>query len=339
MRAELEQQRLALLRDFKTLADVAAASAAAICGIATCPRSVSIVITCKNKARVLPVVLERIARQTRRPDLVVLADDASTDPSVEIFEKKCREHGLARVVAALPPGENYRLNTIRNLGFEAALDGLVMLIDGDVVLSPVYVERHLQQHIRHRHIVSMGPRFEYGTEDMGGPVNFMWGYGAEQQGLDADGYLPAWQRAHGGLCVSRAIWKAIGGFDEGYNGTYGIDDLDFLFRLFLAEVFPICDFEAYCIHIPHDTQFRGGGRDSNGNIAYFCRKYGVPESVLADPIDFSPLKHRRSNWAKDYSEFLKSTMAKKAPAPWATNTSRTAGLVSRFFSRAYERRQ
>ncbi len=269
----------------------------------------------------------------------MLADDASTDESVDIFLNKCREFSLAHIVTALPPDENYRLNTIRNLGFEAALDGLVILIDGDVVLSPVYIERHLQQHVRHRNIVSMGPRFEYGTGDRAGPVNFMWGYGAEQQGLDADGYLPAWQRGHGGHCVSRALWKAIGGFDEGYNGTYGIDDLDFLFRLFLADVFPICDFEAYCIHIPHDTLFGSGGRDSSGNIAYFCKKYGVPETVLADPIDFSPLTRRRSNWAMVYSEFLKGLRAKKTPRPWATAPSEHVGLITRFFSRAYGRRQ
>jgi glycosyltransferase involved in cell wall biosynthesis len=338
MREALEQQRIALLDDFKPLTPLAAELAGAVRGIETDPNRASVVITCKNKALVLPVVLERIARQTRRADLVVLADDASTDASVEIFEAKCREFGLAHVVAALPPGDNYRLNTIRNLGFEAALDGLVMLIDGDVVLSPIYIERHLQQHVRHRNIVSMGPRFEYGTENRAGPVNFMWGYGAEQQGLDADGYLPAWQRAHGGLCVSRAIWKAIGGFDEGYNGTYGIDDLDFLFRLFLAEVFPICDFEAYCIHIPHDTLF-AGGRDSRGNIAYFCKKYDVAETVLADPIDFSPLAHRRSNWAKDYSEFLRGLKARKASRPRATNPTRHAGLATRFLSWAHGRWQ
>ncbi len=331
MREALEQQRIALLDDFMALAGPAGELAAAVRGIEADPNRASVVITCKNKAPVLPVVLERISKQTRRPDLVVIADDASTDESVDIFLNKCQEFGLAHIVAALPPGDNYRLNTIRNLGFEAALDGLVMLIDGDVVLSPVYIERHIQQHLRHRHIVSMGPRFEYGTGDQGGPINFMWGYGAEQQGLAADGYLPAWQRAHGGLCVPRATWKAIGGFDEGYNGTYGIDDLDFLFRLFLAGVFPICDFEAYCIHIPHDTLFGGGGRDSSGNIAYFCRKYDVPESVLVDPIDFSPLTQRRSNWARDYSDFLKGLKTKKAPHPQATNPNRTSGLITRFF--------
>jgi hypothetical protein len=183
-----------------------------------------------------------------------------------------------------------------------------MLIDGDLILSPNYVELHHKLHINQQEqIASLGPRFEYANDDLTGPVNFMWGHGVEQQGIGSNGYLPNWQRAHGAACLQRGVWRAVGGFDEAYNGKYGIDDLDFLFRLFLAGIYPISIFEGYCIHIPHPTGFAGGGRDPRDNIALFCEKYAVPETVLWDSIDYTPLHARNANWAVDFAAFARTT--------------------------------
>jgi GT2 family glycosyltransferase len=304
MTYQIEEYRERLLRQNPHLNKVASYLSSAVKNLTVRPDVASIVMTCKNKSSSLPAVLGRIAAQTRHPDAVVLADDASTDNSVELFINECRRYGLKWEVATLPAGGNYRLNTIRNLGFQRSPDGIVMLIDADLILSPVYVERHLAMHASSdTPIASLGPRFEYASEARDGPIGFMWGYGAEGQGIGCQGYLPVWQRAHGALCITRSVWRAVGGFDEAYNGRYGIDDIDFLFRLFLAGVFPRCDFEGYVIHIPHRTTFGDGGRDPHGNIEFFCRKYGVTEAILADSIDYSPLASRRSNWATDFSAF------------------------------------
>ena len=305
MKTVVEMQRRRLLQAHPHLAPLASQLSLAVQNAEVETECVSMVITCKNKLSTLEPVLRRIAEQTRRPDWVVLADDASTDQSVPTFIELCRSHGLPWKLAALPAGGNYRLNTIRNKGFGMSPEGLVVLIDGDLILSPIYIERHLALHrAAVQPIGTMGPRFEYANETRDGPVNFMWGNGAEQQTLGGDGHLPAWQRAHGAMCLPRSIWQAVGGFDEGYNGKYGIDDLDFLFRLFLAQVYPVSDFEAYCIHIPHRTTFDGGGRDPHGNVDYFCSKYGVGEEVLGDPLDYSPLTRRRRNWAEDFAGFM-----------------------------------
>jgi len=307
----IHEHRRRFLGEHPHLSKVAAHLASATDNLRPKTDIASIVITCKNKSGSLPAVIARIATQTRRPDLVVMADDASTDNSVELFIRYCRRYKLNWDVAILPVGGNYRLNTIRNLGFQRSLDSVVMLIDADLVLSPVYVERHLAIHASSdRPLASLGPRFEYASEACDGPISFMWGNGAEGQGMGRDGYLPVWQRAHGALCVTRSVWRAIGGFDEGYNGRYGIDDIDFVFRLFLAGVIPKCDFEGYVIHIPHLTTFDGGVRDPHGNIDYFCRKFGVSESILADSIDYSPLTNRRSNWATDFSAFAASLVVR-----------------------------
>jgi glycosyltransferase involved in cell wall biosynthesis len=304
MISPIDEIRRRLLTQYPHLGKVVTYLSSAVDNLMPKTDVASMVITCKNKSSSLPAVVGRIAAQTRRPDKVVLADDASTDNSVELFINDCRRYGLDWEVATLPSGANYRLNTVRNLGFQRCPDGVVMLMDADLILSPVYVERHLAIHASSVHpVASMGPRFEFASEACDGPISFMWGNGAEGQGIGRDGCLPAWQRAHGAVCVTRSVWQVIGGFDEGYNGRYGIDDIDFLFRLFLSGVFPRCDFEGYVIHIPHPTTFGDGGRDPHANMEFFCRKFGVTESILADSIDYSPLANRRSNWANDFSAF------------------------------------
>ena len=304
MMVPIDEYRRRLLQQHPHLCRVATFLCSAVNNLTPKTDVASIVITCKNKSSSLPSVIARIATQTRRPDVVVLADDASTDNSVELFINECRHYKMNWDIATLPYGGNFRLNTIRNLGFQRSPDSVVMLMDADLILSPSYVERHLAMHSSSNHLlVSLGPRFEYASEARDAPINFMWGNGAEGQGIGREGYLAAWQRGHGAFCVSRSIWQAIGGFDEGYNGRYGIDDLDFMFRLFLAGVFCKSDFEGYVIHIPHPTTFGDGRRDPHANIDLFCRKFGVAESIMADPIDYSPLANRRSNWANDMAAF------------------------------------
>jgi glycosyltransferase involved in cell wall biosynthesis len=267
--------------------------------------NVSVVVTCKNKSTTLEPVMGRLAKQSRRPDLVVLSDDNSDDDSISRFRSCCARLGLRHAVTVLPPGGRYRLNTVRNRGFLASLDGLVLVIDADMVPSPLYVEAHLAMHRQaDRPILSVGPRFEYAFSDGSGPVNFMWGNGAEGQALSRDGYIASWSRGHGAFGIAKGIWEAIGRFDETYNGSYGLDDIDFFFRLFLGGVFARCDFEAYVIHIPHATYFEGGGRETSQNRQVFCRKYEVDEAVLTDPLDFSALGQRQRNWATDYAGFL-----------------------------------
>lgn len=264
----------------------------------------TIVIVCKNQQKTIAKVIDRIAAQTRRPDLVILTDDCSTDDSLATFIQRCKRHDLNWSITSLPPGSPYRLNTIRNRGFSKSLNGLVLLMDADMILSPVYVERHLKLHRESESVImSSGPRFEYASDALAGPVGFMWGLGVEAQAIGTGDYVLSWQRCNGAFCVNRAVWEAYGGFDEAYNGRYGIDDLDLIFQFFLARIYVRSDFEAYVIHIPHLTTFSEGMRDSSENLEYFVKKFNLDPDVLADPIDFSLLRDRSKNWAAEFEKF------------------------------------
>ncbi|GAA3171187.1 glycosyltransferase family 2 protein [Nonomuraea roseoviolacea] len=90
--------------------------------------TVSLVIPCYNAARTLRLCLEAVAAQTRRPDEVVVVDDASGDDSTAIAaEFGCR-------VIRLP--ENRGVSAARNAGVAGTTGDIVFFLDSDVALRP-----------------------------------------------------------------------------------------------------------------------------------------------------------------------------------------------------------
>jgi glycosyltransferase involved in cell wall biosynthesis len=97
---------------------------------------VSLVATVKDSAGELEAFLESIARQTRKPDEVVIVDGGSTDGTSAIL----RRHGW--VSAIEEPGANIARG--RNLGIAAAAHDVIAVSDADCVLVPEWLERLLE---------------------------------------------------------------------------------------------------------------------------------------------------------------------------------------------------
>ncbi|MEV0197106.1 glycosyltransferase family 2 protein [Nonomuraea sp. NPDC050691] len=90
--------------------------------------TVSLVIPCYNAARTLRLCLESVTTQTRRPDEIVVVDDASGDDSTAIAaEFGCR-------VIRLP--ENRGVSAARNAGVANTTGEVVFFLDSDVALQP-----------------------------------------------------------------------------------------------------------------------------------------------------------------------------------------------------------
>jgi GT2 family glycosyltransferase len=239
---------------------------------------ISVVLFCHNKAACLPFVVAALAKGIVKPDLVVLSDDRSSDDSVERFSQLCKIHSL-RHTAVLHPdaGVVLRLNTLRNDGVAACPDGLVMLLDADLVLARSGLQRHLELHVEHTvPIISTGPRLEYARADCTGPVNFMWGFeGVGHVSSPAFGafpQLPNWQVTSGSLmALTRRAVEDVGWFDTRYDGNYGFDDVDFTYRAERAGYRFVGDWEAHAIHIPHAATLN---RDNTVNRQKFIEKYG-----------------------------------------------------------------
>jgi len=262
---------------------------------------VSVVLCCHNKAAGLPQVITALARGIVRPDLVVLSDDQSKDGSIELFLKLCEQYRLSsKVVAHSDTQVSFRLNTLRNDGVAACPDGLVLILDADLVLARTGLQRHQELHCEYSSpIISTGPRLEYARSDGTGPVSFLWGFEGvghiSSPAVGAFPQLPSWQVTSGSLCAltKRAV-EDVGWFDTQYDGNYGFDDVDFTYRAKLAGYRFVGDWEAHALHIPHPATL---DRDNSANRQKFIQKYGFdlvyPEAIV---------RMCRKAWNEHYSD-------------------------------------
>lgn len=274
---------------------------------------VSVVLCCHNKAAGLPQVITALARGIVRPDLVVLSDDRSEDGSIECFLQLCEQWSLpCRVVAHPDTQVPFRLNTLRNDGVAACPDGLVVILDADLVLARTGLQRHQELHCEAGSpIISTGPRLEYARSDGTGPVHFLWGFeGVGHISSPAIGsfpQLPNWQVTSGSLCaLTRRAVEDVGWFDTRYDGNYGFDDVDFTYRAERAGYRFVGDWEAHALHIPHPATL---GRDNSVNRQKFIQKHGFdlvyPEAIVG---------MCRKAWNEHYSDLAGVPVEPTSPA-------------------------
>lgn len=237
---------------------------------------VTVVLSCKNKEDVLPIVVAALGRQIRKPDFLFLLDDHSTDNSKAVFEEACRKANLlGRAVDVRGQGP-FLLNSARNQGFEVAPEGLVISLDGDLKVGPGFIAAHQKIHLNSEFpCLSNGPRLESANPEGSGPVNYMWGHEVWANVSRHPGEaIPYWSTLMGGnLGMTKSLWRSLQGFDEAYNGGYGIDDQDFFYRTHLVGIKAFGDFEAYVIHLPHPPD-PSVSRESARNCKIFSQKYG-----------------------------------------------------------------
>jgi len=269
----------------------------------------SVVLNCYNKSAELDKVISSVARNTVRPELVVLSDDGSDDGSPDRFEALCRSHELRWTTLRHRRGTPFQLNRMRNSGIRACPDGLVVILDADLVPARTCFEAHRSLHLQAQdeRVISTGPRLEYAFADGTGPVNFLWGFEMiGQASAPALGSLPAmplWQTTPGSMvAITRRAVETIGWFDESYNGHYGYDDVDFMIRAARLGFRFVADWEAHVIHLPHPPAL--GARDNSVNRARFIAKYGH-DVVYPDLIG----RLCRRSWSEYYQNLAREGLA------------------------------
>ena len=109
-------------------------------------RTVSVLLPNMNNAPLLDEVLEKLARHTTYPDVeLVVADDGSTDGSVEIL-RRWRDSGRFRDMTLLEREHAGIIPTL-NAALEAAQGEMIVRIDGDTTVeTPGWLERMLAFH-------------------------------------------------------------------------------------------------------------------------------------------------------------------------------------------------
>jgi biofilm PGA synthesis N-glycosyltransferase PgaC len=112
------------------------------------PLTLAVAVLFLNEEELLPTLLDSIAKQSRRPDRLLLVDDGSDDGSPEIAQRFAREHPYATVLRRpQQTREADRLAAAAELvAFQWAAEQLperfdvIAKLDGDLELTPRFFE-------------------------------------------------------------------------------------------------------------------------------------------------------------------------------------------------------
>lgn len=204
--------------------------------------TVGLVVVTYDSAAMMPRLVDAIAGQTRRPDRVIVVDNASRDGTADVARQAFASTTLAAEIVALD----------RNTGFAAAnnlavarLDGCdaVALLNPDAFPEPAWLERLEAAVARHPDAASLASRLmrdgHPGVLDGAGDVvhasGIVWRHGHGRALVDVPEALV--EREVFAACAAaawyrRQAWIAAGGFDERFF-CY-VEDVDLGFRLRLT---------------------------------------------------------------------------------------------------------
>ncbi|MGD2101042.1 MAG: glycosyltransferase family 2 protein [Acidimicrobiia bacterium] len=224
------------------------------------PSLVSVVIPNLNGESTLGDQLDALASQTYGDDWeVVVADNGSTDRSVDIAREWGERHDRLRLVDA---SQRRGRNAARNQGASAAQGDLILFCDNDDVVSAEWLEAMVEALADHD-LVGGWIEQESLNEDTSG-----WRTPAPRDRLPvAIGFLPF---APSGNCGIRTdVFERLGGWNEEYEG--GGEDEELSFRAGLA---------GYKLGFAPDAVIHYRHRSDGGSLARQQYAFGREEAHL-----------------------------------------------------------
>lgn len=201
-----------------------------------------IICTSPGREHNLEGCLQVLARQSRRADEIIIADDGSRGGQ-----------DVATRFKHLPIQYLWRPNDCglalsRNLGAAATSADLLVFLDTDVLLNPrglkAYAE-YLQEFPKHVLYGYFGYQQEYLAPSFFLPEREVLWCDSRYEHYAPEGLKPARNMMRfphewawgGNFALMRSVYEAVGGFDARFRG-WGGEDLDFASRL-LAQHFQI----------------------------------------------------------------------------------------------------
>jgi GT2 family glycosyltransferase len=234
--------------------------------------TVAVLIVNWNGGSLLRQCLESLAQQRRRPDHVIVVDNASTDDSLRQAENALRG------VQVIPLAANVGFARANNIAAAAAphVDALALL-NPDAFPGPEWLEALVQAADREptvaafasRMVLASSPGYLDGAGDSYHASGRAWRNGHRRPvegwlASDVEVFAPCAAAA----LYRRAAFDEVGGFDEQYFCYF--EDVDLGFRLRL------CGHR--CLYV-HDAVVRHMGSALSGYRSNFAVYYGERNAV------------------------------------------------------------
>ncbi|GHJ06932.1 hypothetical protein TPA0907_12990 [Micromonospora humidisoli] len=274
----------------------------------------SVVIPTFNRSRMLRQTLGNLARQRLPTDSfeVIVADDGSSDDTRAVVREAAR---TLRIRYHFQPDEGYRVGAARNAGAGLATAPILVFLDTGAFVGPDYLAGHLAAHVGGERTAVAGYVYGY---DIGGVTTPGLSSAAAElppeqvvarftgdpsfadtrqpQFVDCDfdlGRLAApWVLFWGMNCSLRADdFRRLGGFDEDFRG-WGLEDLEFAYRMFKDGVGIRLSRQAWALHAPHERDMDALMADCMVNLRRLTAKHPEPPIEIvwrlmqrASPLD------------------------------------------------------
>lgn len=261
------------------------------------PASISVVVTTYNWPEALEKVLLGLARQTRLPDEVIVADDGSGEATRALLHRLARDYPVPLRHSWIPD-EGFRASLSRNRGIAAAQGDYVVLMDGDMVPHPRFLSDHLAA--ARPGVFVQGMRVlttAEGRDRLLAAARPQWGF--FDAGIKRRRHtlrLPLVARLWGRLSQGQSVdaiktcnqgwWRrdllALNGFDERYEG-WGREDKDLAVRAVHAGLQrKSLRFAGLAAHLYHRERHDGETSPNDHLLAATLRNPTAPNTAGVD---------------------------------------------------------
>ena len=201
---------------------------------------VSVVIVTFNGERFITKNLESLYKQTLAPSEIIIVDNASRDQTTDLVEKDFKE------VKIIKNKKNYHYARAVNMGVEAAVEDLVIILNQDIELKEDFIEmlyRRYEAEKDKETAAGIVPqmRFNRLRTFINGIGNFVtekgWGtdnyFGVVDIG-QFESLLYVSSACFGAIMVTKAGWRKVGPLDNKYKSFY--EDADWSIRVHLKSM-------------------------------------------------------------------------------------------------------
>lgn len=103
----------------------------------------SIIITTYNRADALELVILSAINQTIAPNEIIIADDGSDDRTRQLVHRYSKKSRIP-IIHVWQKDKGFRVARIRNKALAKIRSPYVILVDGDILMEPHFVEDHLK---------------------------------------------------------------------------------------------------------------------------------------------------------------------------------------------------
>ena len=220
----------------------------------------SIILSSYNNLSELKLSIESLKYQTEKDFEIIIADDGSTDGTIEYLE----EQGIKYFSR---PNVGYRLAYIWNRGAELASGDRFIFGNSDIISHPKRIEEHLSY--RGDLVAGVYPsipinyvdqitkqkiKYDFWSIDLIATDDRRKDYisGLKKPKLNNGKKIPPRYMYGGNWSCPADVFKKLNGLDEGFKG-WGGEDFDFARRAQLDGHNVILNINCIGYHLDHDT--------------------------------------------------------------------------------------